>query len=141
MKADDITEKEVTDVIRRFAENFTKRDLNGIISLIAPDEDTVLYATEADEKRIGLDEIIFQIERNWSLTEAISCDYNWISISAAGVVAWAAIDMVFRSKVKGHNVIILPSRVTMVFEKRSDKWLIVQGHFSYPDEKVNLWDF
>lgn len=110
------------------------------MSLIAPDDDSFLYATEADEKRIGLEEIKLQLERNWSQTEALSFEYNWISISAAGAVAWAAIDVIFRSKVKGHNM-IFPCRVTMVFEKRCDKWLIVHGHFSYPDEKLNLWQF
>jgi ketosteroid isomerase-like protein len=127
-------------VIKQFAENFTKRDLEGVISLVLPDDDFVLYATEADEKRIGLEGVKTQLKRDWSQTEYLSFEYHWTSISSAGNVAWAAIDAFFKAKVEGHNV-IYPARVTMIFEKRNDKWLIAHGHFSLPEEKLRLWHF
>jgi ketosteroid isomerase-like protein len=127
-------------VMRQFAENYASRDMTGVLSHFAPDNDLVLYATEADEKRIGLEGIKLQLERDWSRTEALSIEYNWTSISSAGDIAWAATDTIFKAKVQGHDL-IFPFRCTMVFEKRCNKWLIVHGHFSFPDEKINLWQF
>jgi ketosteroid isomerase-like protein len=127
-------------VMKQFAEDYARRDMTAVLSHFAPDNDLVLYATEADEKRIGLEGIKLQLERDWSRTEALSIKFNWTSISSAGDVAWAATDTIFKAKVKG-NDLLFPFRSTMVFEKRLNKWLIVHGHFSFPDEKINLWQF
>lgn len=133
MKAHDETEKAVREVLEKFAESYAKRDLNSAMSLIVPDADVVIYGTGAEEKCVGPEKIKAQFERDWSQIEEPSLEYNWISISAAGNVAWAAIDTVFRAKIDGKKM-KFPSRVTKVFEKRGDKWLIVQGHFSFPDQ-------
>ncbi|AGF95516.1 hypothetical protein MmTuc01_0058 [Methanosarcina mazei Tuc01] len=37
-------------------------------------------------------------------------------------------DAVFKAKIDGRKTI------TEVFEKRENRWLIVQGHFSFPDQ-------
>ncbi|WP_455713928.1 nuclear transport factor 2 family protein [Methanosarcina mazei] len=55
-------------------------------------------------------------------------EYKWISVSAVGNVAWASMDAVFKAKIDGRKTI------TEVFEKRENRWLIVQGHFSFPDQ-------
>jgi ketosteroid isomerase-like protein len=52
-------------------------------------------------------------------------------VSAAGNVAWAAADAVFKATVAGQEL-SLPARVTAVLEKRGDQWLVVQSHFSLP---------
>jgi len=140
IKAGNVTEEEVLTVLKKFTENYTKRDMEGVMSLFAPDADVVVFGTEADEKRIGLGGIKAQLERDWSLTEALSVEYNWTFISAAGPVAWVAAEAVFKAKVDGQNL-ILPYRVTKVLEKRGEKWLIVQGHFSSPDARQRLWLF
>jgi ketosteroid isomerase-like protein len=133
MKADNATEKAVREVLEKFAESYAKRDLNSAMSLIAPDADVVIYGTGADEKCVGSEKIKVQFKRDWSQIEEPALEYNWISISAAGNVAWAAIDAVFRAKIDG-KMMKFQSRITKVFEKRGDKWFIVQGHFSFPDQ-------
>jgi len=133
MKANSVTEKAVMAVLEKFAESYAKRDLKSAMSLIAQDADVVIYGTGADEKRIGPEEIKAQFECDWSQIEDPSLEYNWTSISAAGNVAWVAIDAVFKAKIEGKNM-RFPSRITKVLEKRGDKWLIVQGHFSFPDQ-------
>ncbi len=133
MKADSETEKAVRDVLEKFAESYAKRDLKSAMSLIAPDADVVMYGTGADEKCVGPEKIKAQFERDWSQIEEPALEYNWTSISAAGDVAWVAIDAVFRAKIDGKKT-KFQARVTKVFEKRGDKWLIVQGHFSFPDQ-------
>lgn len=133
MKADIATEKAVRVVLDKFAESYARRDLKSAMSLIAPDADVVIYGTGADEKRIGSEAIKAQFERDWSQIEDPALEYNWTSISAAGNVAWVAIDAVFKAKIEGKNM-KFPSRITKVLEKRGDSWLIVQGHFSFPDQ-------
>jgi hypothetical protein len=57
MKADDVTEREVMDVLIKFADCYSKRDIEGLMSLIASDPDVVLFSLDAEGKHIGLDEI------------------------------------------------------------------------------------
>jgi ketosteroid isomerase-like protein len=133
MKADSETEKAVRDVLEKFAESYAKRDLKSAMSLIAPDADVVMYGTGADEKCVGPEKIKAQFERDWAQIEEPALEYNWTSISAAGDVAWVAVDAVFRANIDGKKT-KFQARITKVFEKRGDKWLIVQGHFSFPDQ-------
>ncbi|AKB18697.1 MULTISPECIES: nuclear transport factor 2 family protein [unclassified Methanosarcina] len=81
-------EKAVKAVLDKFAESYARRDLNSAMSLIAPDADVVIYGTGADEKRLGPEEIKAQFERDWTQIEEPALEYKWISISAAGNVAW-----------------------------------------------------
>ena len=131
MQADAQTEAAVKAVLDRFAENYTKRDLEGMMALFAPDADVVMYGTGADEKRVGSGEIRAQVERDWSQSEATTITYGWTSVSAAGSAAWAAADLTFKAKV-GEQELTLEGRLTNVLENRGGKWLIVQGHFSLP---------
>lgn len=133
MKANSEIEKEIKTVLDKFAESYAKRDMKSAMSLIAPDADIVMYGTGADEKCVGPEAVKAQFERDWSQIEEPGLEYKWTSISAAGNVAWASIDAVFRAKIDGKKT-KFPARVTKVFEKRGDKWLIVQGHFSFPDQ-------
>ncbi len=131
MKADAKTEAAVKAVLNKLADGYTRRDLETLVAIFAPDPDNIMFGTQADEKRIGLAEIKAQAERDWSQTEANSIEYEWTSISAANGVAWVAADMTFEVKAEGQEM-TLPGRLTAVLEQRGDQWLIVQSHFSLP---------
>lgn len=131
MRADAATETAVKAVMDRLAEGYTKRDINLVLEVFAPDPDVLMYGTGADEKRIGLDQIRFQAERDWAQSEAASLVYQRIAVSAAGSIAWAAADADFNFKIGGQEG-SLPARVTLVLEKRGDCRLVVQAHFSSP---------
>jgi len=131
MIADAQTEAAVKDVLNRMADAYTRRDIESLYAVLAPDPDNVMYGTGADEKRIGLAEIRAQAERDWSQTEAASVTYEWTLVSAAGNVAWAAADVAFNAMVGGQQL-TFPGRLTAVLEKRGDRYLIVQSHFSFP---------
>jgi uncharacterized protein (TIGR02246 family) len=131
MKADSTTEKEVTAVVQQLADTYKARDLDGILATLAADDDTVMYGTGADEKRIGLSEIRAQIERDWAQSESTEFVFDWMSVSAAGPVAWAAADVTINVEAGGQEF-ALPARTTFVLEKRDGKWLIVQSHLSMP---------
>ena len=131
MKADAKTEAEVRAVLTKLTNSYEKRDLEGFMGCFAPDPHAVLYGTGIDEKRIGLAEIRMQAQRDWDQSEAISMAFDWISVSAAGGVAWAAMDGAFKVRAGGQEF-TMPARVTLVLVKRDDRWLIVQSHFSAP---------
>ena len=124
-------EEEITEVIEKFAEAYGKKDLDTILSLIAPDPNVVIYGSGADEKRIGLDEIRAQFERDFAQAEAGSIEYDWKSISGSEPFAWLAADVTFKPTIQGQEM-TFKGRLTSLLEKREDKWLIIQMHFSLP---------
>jgi len=131
MKADAKMEAAVMAVLNKFAEGYTKQDLESVLAVIAPDPDVVMFGSGADEKRVGLAEIRTQLERDWSQSEAASMRYEWTSISAAGSVAWVAAGVTFKVQAGGQEI-TLSGRFTAVLENCKEKWLLVQAHFSLP---------
>ncbi|MFN2186735.1 MAG: nuclear transport factor 2 family protein [Anaerolineae bacterium] len=131
MKADAKTEAEVKAVLTKMADSYKDKDMEALISCFVPDPDIVFYGTGVDEKRIGLEGVRMQAQRDWDQTESISMVFDDVSISAAGPVSWAAIDGAFKIGAGGQEF-AMPARVTMVLEKRNGRWLIAQGHFSAP---------
>jgi ketosteroid isomerase-like protein len=129
MKADARVEGEIEEALRELAEVYRTRDLNRALACFAPDTDVVMYGTGADEKRVGLSEIRAQIERDWEQTESADLRLDWTSVSSMDRVAWAAADGSFQIRAGG-DAMTIPVRITLVFENRGGRWLIVQGHFS-----------
>lgn len=97
----------------------------------ASDADVLVYGTGADEKRLGAEQIGSQAERDWAQTESASIALDWISVSAAGEVAWAAVDGAFNLRADGKEL-ALPARMTFILERREGRWVIVHAHFSIP---------
>lgn len=131
MKADTQTEAAILNILDKFAEYYSNRNLTGVLALFAQDPDLVMYGTGADEKRIGPAELREQVERDWSQSDAISITREWTSVSSAGPVAWVAADIAFNAKI-GVEELSFPGRLTAVFENRGGTWLMVQSHFSFP---------
>lgn len=131
MKADPTTEAEVKAVLTKLTDSYEKHNIAGLTACFASDADVVMFGTGADEKRMGLAEIQFQARRDWDQTEAISMSFDWISISAVGSVAWAAIDGAFEIRAGGQQL-RMPARASFVLENRDGQWLVMHGHFSIP---------
>jgi len=131
VKADTKTEVSVMEIINQFVDSFSKRDLDGVLALIAQDLDVVLIGSGADEKCIGWDEIKAVFKRDFSQSEEISLQLGWHSVSSAGSVAWVAADGFVRARVRGQET-SFPVRLTFVLEQREGKWLIMQTHGSLP---------
>jgi len=131
MKADAKTEAEVMAVLDRMRECYAKRDLGGLVALFATDPDVVAIGSGADEKRIGPAQVKVQLERDFAQSESLLMRFEWLSISAAGSVAWVAADCVFNARVSGEDM-KLSGRLTAVLEKRGGQWLIMQEHLSMP---------
>lgn len=131
MKPDAHTTEEIEATIKKLAEAYKVRSLKDFMECFVPDEDVVIIGTGSDEKRIGTDQIRAQVERDWAQTESLEISVDWKSISAAGAVAWAAVEGAFKVRAGG-QAWVLPARGSFVLEKRGGKWLIVHLHFSMP---------
>lgn len=131
MKADAATERDVIAVMNRMADAYRARDIAGVMACFVPDADVVMYGTGADEKRVGLEQIRFQAERDWAQSDEVSLKLDWVSVSAAGNVAWVAADTTLAVRV-GDEALSFPARTTAVLEKRDGAWLLAQAHFSFP---------
>lgn len=132
MKIDEKNKKEVIDVMNRYASASEAKDVDGIMSLFPSDDNNIIiYGSGADEKRIGPEEIRAQMERDFSQADSMALIYDWYSVEGTDNVAWFSADVTVSATVSGKKM-TLPARFTTVLEKRNDKWLMVQGHFSIP---------
>ena len=134
MRAYARAEAEVMSTLNRFGEAFLSRDVDRTLSFLGPDPDLVYIETGVDEKRLGLNELRAQLERDLAQSETISVELGWSSVSASGSVAWVAAEAIVHAKAGGQEV-SFPGRFTAVLEKRNGKWLIIQRHFSVPDRE------
>ena len=131
MKADAKTEAAVVEVLNKFKQTYEDRDLEGLMSVMAPDNDLFMYGTGADEKRIGPEQVRLQAKRDWAQTEALAFNLNSHHISSVGPVAWVASEGLGQGRVDGQEI-QFPMRMTAVLEQRNGKWLVVQAHVSLP---------
>jgi class 3 adenylate cyclase len=129
MRPDPRTEAEVRDVLARMVDIVQRRDVNGAMAMFADDADTFLYGTGVDEVRKGPAEIREQIERDISQADAWSWTLGEQSISSAGAVAWTAGELVIRVGM-GDRTVDIHHRLTVVLERRDEKWLVLQMHLS-----------
>ncbi len=125
------TKTAVMDALMKLASMYEQRNLEGALACFDADPGLVVYGTGMDEKRVGKSAIAEQFKRDWAQTESASLAYGWTSISATENIAWSASDVTFSLKAGGQQM-SLPGRMTAVFRKSGDKWLISQAHFSTP---------
>lgn len=131
MKANVETEAAVVGVLNKWLESYERRDIDALMSLVAPDEDLFLFGTGSDEKRIGPEQFRYQAERDWSQTDALAFAFTEHYVSAAGPVAWVASEGQGQGRVAGQEI-AFPLRMTAVLEQRGGEWLLVQSHVSLP---------
>lgn len=131
MTTSEQTKAEVLGALNKFMETYQKRDIDGLMSIIPPDDDLFLFGTGVDEKRTGRAEFGYQVERDWAQTEALAFNLTWQRVSASGPVAWVAAEGLGQGRVGG-QAFQFPLRMTAVFEKKNDEWLMRQSHISLP---------
>jgi ketosteroid isomerase-like protein len=124
MNASAQTQAGVQATLQQWKDAYAKRDLDGALAVIAPDDDVVAIGTGADEWRVGREQVRAQMERDFAQAEALV-------VSEAGAVAWVAGQATVQARVDGQDL-ALAGRFTAVLEHRGDKWLLMQTHFSVP---------
>ena len=129
MRAEPQTEAAVQSVLDRLADVYVTRDVDSLRAVFSPDQDVVMFSPGTSERFVGIAEIVAKAESDLARTESASLVYRNTSISAAGAVAWAAVDADFTVRAGGEER-ALPVHITFVLEQREGVWLIVHAHYS-----------
>jgi ketosteroid isomerase-like protein len=131
VKATQDVEATVIAVLNEFNDAISARDLERVLALFAPDEDTFLMGSEAGEMATGPGELQELFRRIFARSGSFSWTWNSKLVSTAGSTAWVALDSVVHYS-EASRVRNLPYRITAVLEQRGDKWLLAQFHGSEP---------
>ena len=131
MNADPKTTAVIMAALGEFTEAYSSGDCNRVMTAYAPDDDVVAIGPAVGETWVGRAAISSAYEREFKNFPNSAIELRWVSISSAQKVAWVASDCKAHVTVD-HKVLLLEGRFSAIFENRSDRWLIVQSHFSYP---------
>jgi ketosteroid isomerase-like protein len=109
---------------------YEARDLDAALSYFAPSATVSLFGTGADERRVGLDEVRYQMERDFAQSEGISFNLDWSLVGISGSVAWVASDITIAFKVSGQPEMAFPARLSVVLQDYDGRWLAEHFHMS-----------
>ncbi|HEX2953679.1 MAG TPA: nuclear transport factor 2 family protein [Bacillota bacterium] len=131
MDVNTYADAEVRKALDFWFDAYTNRDAAGLLSMVAPDDNVVFIGMDADEKKLGREGLLEGIQRDFAQADSITVELPWVSIAGSGTVAWVAADYIYNVTSKNLNVQVR-GRLTLIMEKRDEKWLIVHAHFSTP---------
>lgn len=131
MKADKKTENQVIDMINSYANAYADNDIDAIMNLFLNDPDIVAIGTGDDEWAYGYDELKDGFKRDMEQSKGIKIEFKDITVSSIQNAAWTSSYMTMYAQVHGQEI-ILPGRLTAVFEKIEDIWYFAHLHYSLP---------
>jgi ketosteroid isomerase-like protein len=131
MQSNAETKNEIMDVLEKYMEAYAEKNLDSLMDIVSQDENTIFVGTGHDEWANGPKEIKKGFQRDLSQADSIKIEFHKLPISAEGKVAWTTTKMTMKVLTDGEEL-ILDGRLSAVFEKRNDKWVIVQLHYSLP---------
>src|SRR6476469_359884 len=88
MQADAETREEILLMLGEFRAAVSQKRLEGVLSLFAPDADATLIGSATGEIARGPIELRSFLERTFTSEQAIAGEWDDVSISCAGDVAW-----------------------------------------------------
>ncbi len=140
VKTDDINDRLI---IRKIVHDITawalKKDFKRLKEILIHEEDLFFFQQSSNETIVGWNQFT-KLFKFWKDPDfkAISYDLRElrINISRSGDVAWcsAMLDDIIEWKGKQYNLTDI--RWTGVLEKRNNKWVIVQMHYSFADDII-----
>jgi hypothetical protein len=136
VKPDVATEAELIDVPDHFCAGFPDRDAEAVIRLCAPDPDLVVVTSEEPLLRGPLELRRF-LDRYVEGPTTYSWQWERHDVSIAGAVAWLVAEGT-ETAASGRRVERHLYRMTMVLERRGDRWPLTQVHGSSPQRSLLL---
>ncbi len=115
------------------------KDTAALFRTFVPDSSLFIFSPDSASTLTGFESLRDLAENVW-MTEhfkALECTVRDLRIqfSKGGDAAWYACYLDDISEWDGHKSGWLNVRWTGVLEKRDGRWLIMQMHFSYPEER------
>jgi uncharacterized protein (TIGR02246 family) len=129
MQADAATRSEVLFVLGEFRAAVAQKRLEGVLTLFAPDADTVLMGSSVGEIARGPMEIRPFLESLFAQPDTLSWEWDDVSVSACGDVAWLWTEAALVVNGRSDR----PYRISGVLERRGDRWLWSLFHGSEPN--------
>ncbi len=131
MESKAIAEAAAAAVPYKFAEAFARRDIAGLMALFSPSPEVIYIGTGADERRVGIQQVRNQLQRDLDQADEILFRFDWVRAASAGPVAWTAAEGALIADLRQQRV-ELPLRFSAVLEVLGGEWLMVQAHLSVP---------
>jgi len=129
-------EKEVKDWLNAYAKAYEKKDINALMSMIAPDNSAIFIDSSPEGRYVGADAIKKAYQAEFPQIKSVVMEPTWVTANTKGDLAWFAAEMTAKVDL-GKEKFTVPGRWTGILEKRGGKWVMILSHFSYtaPDEK------
>jgi uncharacterized protein (TIGR02246 family) len=118
------------EVLERFCSGFADRDAEAVMRLFAPDPDVVVVTSEESLLR-GPVELRRFLDGYVDGPTTYSWEWERHHVSTAESVAWLLAEGT-ETAASGNRLEQHPYRMTMVLERRKDRWLVRQVHGSSP---------
>ena len=128
MVADAETREEILLVLGEFRAAVAERRLEGALHLFAPDADATLIGSSLGEIARGPLEIRSFLEGIFARPQSISWEWDDVSISAAGDVAWLWLEGALALDGRSERAY----RISGVLERRQGRWVWCVFHGSEP---------
>ena len=122
------------EILKQIVQAYFDKDLEGMMKLYMPDPDLVAIGAGRDEWVKGSEELKNGLNRDMTQADKIEIDFEDITVSSSGNVAWVSARMAMDVLVENKEITLF-GRLSLVLEERDNKWLIAHLHFSVPDEQ------
>src|SRR3954467_12552781 len=128
MQADAATRSEVLLALGELRMALSERRLEGVLALFAPDADATLIGSSLGELARGPIELRTFLKKIFSAPQTISWEWDDVSISCAGDVAWLWLEGALALDGRSDRAY----RISGVLERRQGRWLWSLFHGSEP---------
>ena len=131
MNATGQVKAEINSMLRSFGRAVSRRDVQGVMNLFAPDADIVMLGSEKGERAYGPKGLKKFLEGVLSRRSTYSWRWRKQVISSSGSVAWVTAEG-YVTVTTGKKKKTYPYRMTGVFERRATRWVWLHYHGSEP---------
>jgi ketosteroid isomerase-like protein len=135
MKSNQSDRNEVERVIKDAIGWALTKDIERLYSIMAQDNDFFIFHPDSKSTIIGFDAFKSLSQRAWMSDAFKAIDFNIkdlrITFSKSNTVAWYSGHLDDHAEWNGQRIGWDNARWTGVLEKRDDRWVIVQMHFSF----------
>ena len=128
MQADAHTREEILLALGEFRAAIAQRRLEGALALFVPDTDAILIGSSLGEIVRGPLEMRTFLKRLFSSPQTVSWEWDDVSISSAGDVAWLWLEGALVLDGRSDRAY----RISGVMERRQGRWLWTLFHGSEP---------
>ena len=123
-------EAELIEVLDQFCSGFASRDAGLVLSVCVLEPDLIVVTSEQALLR-GPDELRGFLDRYLGADTTYSWEWDRHDVSIAGTLAWLLAEGT-ETAASEEGPARHPYRMTMVLERRNDRWLVRQVHGSSP---------